>query len=66
MGPHPDQLEHRNVFHAFEMCDAVQAESYEIDGVDCFQFCATHVTLRQVMTSKVAMIFWDTSIEKKR
>lgn len=33
MGPHPDQLEHRNVFHAFEMCDAVQAESYEIDGV---------------------------------
>ena len=38
MGPHPDPLEHRNVFHMFEMCDAVQAESYEIDGIAVSNF----------------------------
>jgi hypothetical protein len=31
IGPHP--AENRDVFHWFEMCDAVQAEKYEIDGV---------------------------------
>lgn len=31
MGPHPKEA--RDVFHWYEMCDAVQAESYEIDGV---------------------------------
>jgi hypothetical protein len=30
MGPHP--AEDRIVFHWFEMCDAVQAESYDFDG----------------------------------
>jgi hypothetical protein len=31
MGPHPDEPE-RLVFHWYEMCDAVQAEHYVIDG----------------------------------
>jgi hypothetical protein len=33
VGPHPAQDQNREVFHWFEMCDAVQAESYDIDGV---------------------------------
>jgi hypothetical protein len=39
MGPHPDcgQSE-RMVFHWYEMCDAVQAESYEIHGVPVSNF----------------------------
>lgn len=36
MGPHPS--EDRDVFHWFEMCDAVQAESYEIDGIAVSNF----------------------------
>jgi len=36
MGPHP--TEDRDVFHWFEMCDAVQDESYEIDGVAVSNF----------------------------
>jgi hypothetical protein len=38
-GPHPDPAEEeREVFHWFEMCDAVQAESYAIDGVEVSNF----------------------------
>jgi hypothetical protein len=37
-GPHPNPNERREVFHWFEMCDAVQAESYEIDGVAVSNF----------------------------
>lgn len=36
MGPHP--TEERAVFHCFELCDAVQAQSYTIDGVDLTNF----------------------------
>jgi hypothetical protein len=36
MGPHPS--DDRDVFHWFEMCDAVQAETYEIDGVAVSNF----------------------------
>ncbi|HEX3232860.1 MAG TPA: hypothetical protein VHR41_01600 [Gemmatimonadales bacterium] len=36
IGPHP--TEKRDVFHWFEMCDAVQAENYEIDGVALSNF----------------------------
>jgi hypothetical protein len=36
MGPHPS--EERDVFHWFEMCDAVQAETYDIDGVAVSNF----------------------------
>ena len=36
MGPHP--TEDRDVFHWFEMCDAVQAESYELDGIAVSNF----------------------------
>jgi hypothetical protein len=36
IGPHP--TEDRDVFHWFEMCDAVQDESYEIDGVGLSNF----------------------------
>ena len=36
MGPHPTAK--RDVFHWFEMCDAVQAESYKIDGIDVSNF----------------------------
>ncbi|MFT3734755.1 MAG: hypothetical protein QM776_06995 [Rhodocyclaceae bacterium] len=35
-GPHP--TEKRQVFHWFEMCDAVQSETYEIDGVTVSNF----------------------------
>lgn len=36
-GPHP-QIAGRRVYHYFEMCDAVQAQSYEIDGVSVSNF----------------------------
>jgi hypothetical protein len=36
MGPHPAQK--RDVFHWYEMCDAVQAETYEIDGIEVSNF----------------------------
>jgi len=36
-GPHP-RHPRRTVFHYFEMCDAVQSESYEIDGVPLSNF----------------------------
>jgi hypothetical protein len=35
-GPHP--AEPRAVLHWYEMCDAVQAETYKIDGVDVSNF----------------------------
>ena len=38
-GPHPgDATGKKKVFHYFEMCDAVQAEVYEIDGVTVSNF----------------------------
>lgn len=36
-GPHPTD-KHKEVFHWFEMCDAVQSETYEIDGVEVSNF----------------------------
>ncbi len=36
MGPHPS--EDRDVFHWFEMCDAVQGETYRIDDVEVSNF----------------------------
>ncbi len=33
MGPHPDPKQKRDVFHWYEMCDAVQSEHYTIDGI---------------------------------
>ena len=36
-GPHPGDRR-REVFHWYEMCDAVQAESYKVDGVDVSNF----------------------------
>jgi hypothetical protein len=36
-GPHPSKPRHQ-VFHWFEMCDAVQDESYEIDGIRVSNF----------------------------
>jgi hypothetical protein len=36
-GPHPANPK-QDVFHWYEMCDAVQAESYEIDGVGVSNF----------------------------
>jgi hypothetical protein len=36
-GPHPADRR-REVFHWYEMCDAVQAESYKVDGVDVSNF----------------------------
>jgi len=38
IGPHPDPNEDRDVFVWYEMCDAVQSESYKIDGVDVSNF----------------------------
>jgi hypothetical protein len=37
-GPHPDPNEDRSVFFWYEMCDAVQSENYEIDGVQVSNF----------------------------
>jgi len=37
MGPHPKEPG-RDVFHWYEMCDAVQDESYDIDGVEVSNF----------------------------
>jgi hypothetical protein len=36
-GPHPAHPD-QTVFHWFEMCDAVQAETYQIDGVEVSNF----------------------------
>lgn len=36
-GPHPGDQK-RTVFHWYEMCDAVQAETYEIDGIEVSNF----------------------------
>lgn len=36
-GPHPADQD-KTVFHWFEMCDAVQAETYKIDGVEVSNF----------------------------
>ena len=39
MGPHPNPREGgREVFHWYEMSDAVQAETYEIDGIHVSNF----------------------------
>jgi hypothetical protein len=38
IGPHPDPAEDREVFHWFEMADAVQAESYEVDHIKVSNF----------------------------
>ena len=38
MGPHPDPNSNAVVFHWYEMCDAVQNETYEIDGVEVSNF----------------------------
>ena len=38
-GPHPDpEQEGRMVYHWYELCDAVQADTYSIDGVDVSNF----------------------------
>ena len=37
-GPHPDIHPNWEVYHWYEMCDAVQAETYEIDGVEVSNF----------------------------
>jgi hypothetical protein len=37
-GPHPDPTQHRDVFHWYEMCDAVQSETYTIDGIKVSNF----------------------------
>ena len=39
MGPHPNPDQgNRDVFHWYEMCDAVQAETYDIDGIQVSNF----------------------------
>jgi hypothetical protein len=38
MGPHPDPEVDKDVFHWYEMCDAVQSETYKIDGVSVANF----------------------------
>jgi hypothetical protein len=37
LGPHPDNPK-LNVFHWYEMCDAVQTETYEIDQIEVSNF----------------------------
>ncbi|HZA41002.1 MAG TPA: hypothetical protein VFA00_10300 [Actinomycetota bacterium] len=38
VGPHPDESKAREVYYWREMCDAVQSETYEIDGVKVSNF----------------------------
>ncbi|MGF6779868.1 alkaline phosphatase family protein [Paraburkholderia sp. GAS334] len=40
-GPNPDAPD-RTVYHFFEMCDAVQSQCYEIDGVSVSNFVLPH------------------------
>ncbi|SEA29418.1 alkaline phosphatase family protein [Paraburkholderia sartisoli] len=40
-GPHPEVAD-RTVYHFFEMCDAVQSQHYEIDGVPVSNFVLPH------------------------
>lgn len=40
-GPHPRDRRHM-VFHWFEMCDAVQGEQYDIDGIPVANFVLPH------------------------
>ncbi|CAG4913825.1 alkaline phosphatase family protein [Paraburkholderia saeva] len=40
-GPHPE-VPDRTVYHFFEMCDAVQSQCYEIDGVSVSNFVLPH------------------------
>ncbi len=37
MGPHPNN-QNKTVFHWYEMCDAVQGETYAIDGIEVSNF----------------------------
>jgi hypothetical protein len=38
-GPHPDPSQNKRiVFHWYEMCDAVQSQTYELDGVEVSNF----------------------------
>jgi hypothetical protein len=37
-GPHPNPKKKHDVFHWYEMCDAVQSETYEIDEVKVSNF----------------------------
>jgi len=38
LGPHPDRARRRRVLHWFEICDAVQDDRYEVDGVEVSDF----------------------------
>jgi hypothetical protein len=38
LGPHPDPRADRRVLHWYELCDAVQDDRYEIDGVEVSDF----------------------------
>jgi hypothetical protein len=37
-GPHPNPKKDYEVFHWYEMCDAVQCETYKIDGIEVSNF----------------------------
>jgi len=37
-GPHPDSSKKKDVFHWYEMCDAVQSDIYQIDGIRVSNF----------------------------
>jgi hypothetical protein len=51
-GPHP-KYPNLQVFHWYEMCDAVQAEIYEIDGVEVSNFVLPlYFTKRQELGSR--------------
>ena len=44
-GPHPSELDKkkpRQVFHWYEVCDAVQSERYKVDGVPVSNFVLPH------------------------
>lgn len=59
VGPNPEDRR-RNVFHWFEMCDAVQDESYEVDGVKVsnfvFPFSLPRVTSAVAATTSSAAV----------
>lgn len=65
-GPHPDPKEHRrHVFHWYEVCDAVQGEHYEIDGVSVSNFVLpSYFTGGEELEGRND--FLDTRVEGKR
>src|SRR5205809_2443566 len=68
IGPHPDPAQDREVFFWFEMCDAVQAEIYEIEGIKVSNFLLPlyFTGTRDTDEPGRATISWDAPTRARR